>query len=161
MWVLMSYVYTTSCRRAVVCLDHRGTTSGVGGDRQQTKRIITLTNNVIDSFQPYVLTQPLKQGGWVNPLSPTHILDIFLNIVLSVLSYSMEKDKKEVEYDVFDLMTGRFEELEGFEVEETFKTFAEHYEYYNAERDIARKIMIDMLCEAKKTVLECEDESTD
>ena len=73
----------------------------------------------------------------------------------------MEKDKKEVEYDVFDLMTGRFEELEGFEVEETFKTFAEHYEYYNAERDIARKIMIDMLDEAKKSVLECEDESTD
>jgi len=61
----------------------------------------------------------------------------------------MSKEKKPSIYEVFDVSTGKFDE----EALESLDSFSEHYEYYNAERDIARKMMKDLLKKSRDKII--------
>ena len=63
--------------------------------------------------------------------------------------------KKKVVYDVFDVDLGEWEEsitLE--EAEKEMLSFSECFEYYQAERAIARKLFSDMLRSSQKELIE-------
>ena len=58
-------------------------------------------------------------------------------------------------YDVFDVSTGGREEATTLEDADREKlTFSECFEFYNAERDIARRLLTDRLLAAQKELIE-------
>tara|TARA_Y100000356_G_scaffold47539_2_gene37682 strand:- start:1358 stop:1570 length:213 start_codon:yes stop_codon:yes gene_type:complete len=58
-------------------------------------------------------------------------------------------------YDVFDVSTGEWEEATTLEDADRQKlTFSECFEFYNAERDIARRLLTDRLLAAQKELIE-------
>ena len=66
----------------------------------------------------------------------------------------MHKDKKEILYDVFDVDTGNWEDGTTLdEIEKEMLSFSEFYDYYRAERDIARKLLTDRLIKTQKKLI--------
>ena len=66
----------------------------------------------------------------------------------------MDKDKKEILYDVFDVDTGNWEDGTTLdEIEKEMLSFSEFYDYYRAERDIARKLLTDRLIKTQKKLI--------
>ena len=66
----------------------------------------------------------------------------------------MSKEKKPSIYEVFDVSTGKFvDAITDEEALESLDSFSEHYEYYNAERDIARKMMKDLLKKSRDKII--------
>jgi len=64
------------------------------------------------------------------------------------------KDKLKL-YDVFDVSTGEWEEATTLKDADREKlTFSECFEFYTAERDIARRLLTDRLLEAQKELIE-------
>ena len=67
----------------------------------------------------------------------------------------MAKKSKVKLYDVFDVTTGSWEDSTTLdEVERENLSFSEFFEYYTAERDIARKLLTDRLIKAQKNLIE-------
>jgi len=67
----------------------------------------------------------------------------------------MEKKDKVELYDIFDVTTGKWEEATTLdEVERDKLSFGECFEFYTAERDIARRLLTDRLIKAQKELIE-------
>ena len=65
-----------------------------------------------------------------------------------------KKDKIKL-YDVFDVSTGEWEQATTLgDVDKERLSFSECFEFYTAERDIARKLLTDRLIKAQKELIE-------
>ena len=59
-----------------------------------------------------------------------------------------------IHYDVFDVDTGNWEDGTTLdEIEKEMLSFSEFYDYYRAERDIARKLLTDRLIKTQKKLI--------
>ena len=66
----------------------------------------------------------------------------------------MDKDKKGILYDVFNVDTGDWEDSTTLgEVEKEKLSFNESFDYYKAERDIARKLLVDSLIKTQRKII--------
>ena len=70
------------------------------------------------------------------------------------MNYIIPMGKKVIIYDVLDIGTGEWEDAITLdEMEKERLSFSECYEYYTAERDIARKLFTELLIKSQNEMI--------